>query len=206
MIIISQSQYFDDTLQRTLQPEFNALNIYKRYPHYIQEDIGRHKAVILFPYSVMSYKITEIYASTTPMFVPSPKFYMNFYDPHNKQYGLGMDRTSTSNPYCQNDPDIEVKMRPLPNNTKSTHVYSPNIELLEDAESEQYWIQFSDFYDWPHIQHFDSYDHLKHLLLNSDFQKIHKNMQFEIILREKQVTSEWCQIINRINKYRNKVK
>jgi len=206
VIMISQSQYFDDTLQSSLQPEFNALNIYKRYPHYKQEDIGQHKAVILFSYSVMSYKITEIYASATPMFVPSPKFYMNFYDPHNKQYGLGKDRTSTSNPYCQNNPDIEVKMRPLPNNTMSTHVYSPNIDFLEDAESEQYWIQFSDFYDWPHIQHFDSYDHLKHLLLNSDFQKIHKNMQSEIILREKQVTSEWCQIINRIDKYRNKVK
>ena len=202
--VISHSTYFIDMVHNNLQLESNAINVYTRYAHYKQQDTGQHKAVILFPDSVMSRKYTEIYASTTPIFAPSPKFFMDFYDPRNKQYGLGSDRTSTSNPNCQRDTDIEEKVRPLPKSTKRTHVYSPNIQFLQDAESEQYWIQFSDFYDWPHVQHFDSLQHLKELLFHSDINNIHNSMKEEMILRENQVTYAWCQIVNRIDKHRVK--
>ena len=37
-----------------------------------------------------------------------------------------------------------------------------------------YWLQFSDYYEWPHIQYFDDFNELKKKLLNSDFQSIHK--------------------------------
>ena len=66
------------------------------------------------------------------------------------------------------------------------------------TESEQYWIQFSDFYDWPHIQHFDSLEDLKHMMFNSNFTQIHLDMQAEMRLRSQQVTFEWCEIIRRI--------
>ena len=159
--------------------------------------------MITLPHSVMSYMTTEMYALTIPMFVPSPKFFMSFADPTKQQYGLGYDRTSTSYPYCQGDPKLEEKMRPLPNSTNSIHVYSPNIDCSEDVESEQYWLQFSDFYDWPHIQHFDSYDHLKDMLLHSDLRAIHKAMQQEMEIRREQVVAEWCKIIMRIGEYKN---
>ena len=70
--------------------------------------------------------------------------------------------------------------------------------MLEDAESEMYWMQFSDFYDWPHVQYFDDYKHLKHLLINTDHKLVHGLMKKELEIRKKQITREWCEIIQNI--------
>ena len=70
--------------------------------------------------------------------------------------------------------------------------------MLEDAESEMYWMQFSDFYDWPHIQYFDDYQHLKHILLHTNFTLIRDQMKEELSLRKKQITQKWCEIIHNI--------
>ena len=40
-----------------------------------------------------------------------------------------------------------------------------------------YWIQFSDFYDWPHIQLFDDFQDLKRMILEADIQAIHNHMK-----------------------------
>jgi hypothetical protein len=61
-----------------------------------------------------------------------------------------------------------------------------------------YWLQYADFYDWPHIQHFDSYDHLKKLLLQADLQSIHEAMLEELAFKEFKVTKAWCDISSRI--------
>ena len=42
----------------------------------------------------------------------------------------------------------------------STHPCSPNLDYDVDPEAEMYWMQYTDFYDWPYIQHFDDYEHL----------------------------------------------
>ena len=198
LVIGSHSDTFETRVRAALQPEFKVVGIHKQYAFYKDSDIGRHRAIIILPYSVMSYKNTEFYAATIPMFVASPKFYLSYYDPKNKNIGLGPDRSMNSPPYCNDDSRLEEKMRPLLNSSKSIHVYSPNIDHLQDAESEQYWIQFSDFYDWPHIQHFDSLADLKNILLNSNLTQIHLDMQAEMRLRSQQVTFEWCEIIRRI--------
>ena len=47
----------------------------------------------IFSLSVMSYRTTELYAMSIPIFAPSAKFYMNYEDPDLKTLGLGSDRT-----------------------------------------------------------------------------------------------------------------
>ena len=137
----------------------------------------------------MSIKLVELYSLAIPIFMPSPQFF------HEKG-GLGPDRTSTSKPYCQEDPDLEKKMKP--GLDKSAHLYSPNIDFIDDPESEMYWLQYSDFYDWPHIQHFDSYDHLKESIINADLNSIHHDMMEELEFRRLKVTQRWCDISARI--------
>ena len=61
-----------------------------------------------------------------------------------------------------------------------------------------YWLQFSDFYDWPHVQYFDDYNHLKELLLNTNFTLVRDLMREEMELRKLQVTRGWCEIIHKI--------
>ena len=82
--------------------------IYDVYKFYKTSDLISHPAVISLPYSVMSFRLVELYALGIPLFIPSLKFFKN-------NGGLGHDRTSTSEPYCdkkKSSPDLEAKMRP----------------------------------------------------------------------------------------------
>ena len=163
--------------------------VYDVYKFYKTRDLVSHPAVISLPYSVMSFRFVELYSLGIPLFIPSLKFFANI-------GGLGHDRTSTSEPYCKKDPGLEKKMRP--GFDLSTHLYSPNIDFSEDPEAELYWLQYSDFYDWPHIQHFDDYDHLKELVLQADLQSIHRDMLEELAFRKYKTTKSWCDISARI--------
>ena len=140
----------------------------------------------------MSYRLTEVYNMAIPLFFPSPRFFLNYIQ--NGRRGMGHDRTSTTEPYCHTDPELESKMRP----NISTYYYSPNLDMAEDPESEMYWMQYADFYDWPYIMYFDNYDHLKDLLIKTDLKTVHENMKIEVALREKIVSQSWCDITKRI--------
>ena len=194
---------FVQKVQETLGPEFSAQRVYDMYKFYTVKDLGSHPAVIMLPYSVMSYRFTELYALGIPLFLPSPKFYLHHYDPETKRFGIGYDRTSTSAPYCRWQNDLEAAMRPALESNLSPHPYSPNVDYDQDVEAEMYWLQMSDFYDWPHIQHYDSYEHLKQIIAVADFQKIHQNMVGEIEMRGLELNRKWCDVIARIRAAKN---
>ena len=61
-----------------------------------------------------------------------------------------------------------------------------------------YWLQMSDFYDWPFTQTFDSFEDLKLKLLNSDFEAIHTMMKEEVGIRGNKLNRLWCGVIERI--------
>ena len=216
-----KSKFFINKVKETLLPEYSAVQVYDIYPNYTPEKLGRHRAVITLPYSVMSYRTTELYALGMPLFVPSIKFYSHYnglgltkmdeesinFNSTDNWLGLGWDRTSTSHPYCSADPKLESKMRPTLDSLKSIHPYSPNLDIFEDAESENYWLQFADFYDWPHIQYFDDYDHLKKLISNTNFTKVHNEMKQELSIKQDIIQDTWCNIIKNVdeNKSHNSV-
>jgi len=173
------------------------------YKPYTPEYLGRHQAIISLPYSVMSYRTTELYALGVPLFIPSIKFYMNYYNEKYKTFGFGSDRTMTKPPYCKSNPELEHRTRPKIGSPNSIHPYSPNVDILEDVESENYWLQFADFYDWPHIQYFDDYEHLKKLLMKTNFEAVHSAMKKELLVKKDKVVKAWCDIIRRVDKHKN---
>jgi len=61
-----------------------------------------------------------------------------------------------------------------------------------------YWLQFSDFYDWPHIQQFDDFKDLKRKISSANFQEISKNMGLEMEIRKAQVNVKWCETVKKI--------
>ena len=188
--VFTKDQPFVDAVKQSLKTvDIEAEFVYDVYKHYETNDLVNHPAVILLPYSVMSFRLTELYSLGIPLFIPSPKFFRNI-------GGMGHDRTSTSEPYCDKDPLLEEKMRP--GLDLSTHLYSPNIDFSQNAEAEMYWLQYADFYDWPHIQHFDSYDHLKEILPKADLKSIHEDMLEELAFKKLKVTKAWCDISARI--------
>ena len=180
---------FVNGVQNAIKPT-KAEFVYDLYQQYQPSDLIQHPAVIMLPYSVMSYRLTELYGMSIPLFIPSPRFYLNYIEKGRR--GLGWDRTITSPPYCTIK--FDEKFRPAFN----IHPYSPNVEMVDDPESEMYWMQFADFYDWPHIQHFDTYDHLAELLSKVDLNAIHQKMKQEVALKKLRVSKSWCDISSKI--------
>ena len=216
-IISPNSTHFHDKITNLLAPEFSFVALSEMTNSLSTKELGKYPAVILFPSNVVSYTTTELYALSIPIFVPSIKFYLNYHDVRNcsssdeicanlrtsqgfkdEHFGFSLSRISTSFPYCSSDQDVEKEMRPGDNELKSIHPYSPNIDMSEDAESESYWLQFADFYEWPHIQYFDSYYHLKKLLRDTNFDSIHTSMRKELVIRKDKVMNQWCKIVQSI--------
>ena len=158
-----------------------VVNVKHLYPRYELSDLVKHRAVVYIAYSVMSYKLTELYSLAIPIFVPSIKFYKTV-------HRFGPDRSSLSSYYCK-DKSLDKKMKPHPS---SNHPYSPNIESDEDEESEYYWLQFSDFYQMPHITYFDDLQDLEVKLGKTEYNRIHQLMVAENEQRRKKLLDNWC--------------
>ena len=109
---VQAAEEFVKEVKESLAPEYTAESVYKLYPFYTTKELTKHPAIIFLPYSVMSYRFTELYALSIPIFVPSSKFFLEYYDPGTHMFGLGWDRTSTKPPMCDKDPSLEEKMRP----------------------------------------------------------------------------------------------
>ncbi len=74
------------------------------YHHYELSDLTKHKAIVLLPYSVMSYKLTEYYSLCVPLFVPSIRYLRD-------HSGLGSDRAVASDHYCGREERIDRDMK-----------------------------------------------------------------------------------------------
>ena len=171
--IIGKSKKFDIVFAHTL------------YRHWNLSDLMKHRAIVLLPYSVMSYKLTEFYSLSIPLFIPSMLYF-------HQNGGLGSDRSVFSRHYCSNQiSDEDMK----PHHT-SIHPYSPN--NMTDKEAEYYWLQMSDFYRWPHITYFDNLTDLENKLEKVDFNAIHKLMVQENKKKFHSLVNTWCVAISKI--------
>jgi hypothetical protein len=156
---------------------YNFVPVKALYAHFQSQDIANHRAVVMFPYAVMSYGITEVYAMGIPMFVPTIPFL--------RALDMTHDRRNRDDPYCGRDAGVP------PKHPSSAHPFSPEDD---DEASFTYWLQFADLYQWPHIQTFDSLPDLIAKLDKSDFDVIHTKMMEENERREARVSAQWKQI------------
>ena len=169
---------------------FKVVYFRKLYPRYSLSDLVKHRAVVFVPYAVMTYKISELYSLNIPMIVPSIKYYRTVL------HGFGPDRVTHGGYYCLKDRELG---KPHPT---SLHPYSPNVYASVDQEAESYWLQFADFYHWPHVTYFDDYQHLEKVLSKMDFNDIHSKMVVENKRRKLNLQYNLCTVVQRIQKTR----
>ncbi len=136
-------------------------SIYKRYT---LQELANHPAIVILPYAVMSYSIVEFYAINLPMFVPSIEFLY--------ELNLVEDRTLQSI-NCHHMPD-PITLSKQKNVNISSHAYSPN---SEEYSAFSYWLQYADYYQWPFVTVFDSYEDLFTKLKNVDLKRISEKMK-----------------------------
>ena len=172
-----------------------VVNIRDLYKVYNFSDLVHHRALIFLPYAVMTYKLTEFYTMGIPLFIPSLKYFRTI-------KSFGPDRTVLGKIFCdfyKRRPRGTLKDNQMIPHPSSIHPYSPN---AVDNESEIYWLQLSDFIQWPHITYFDDFKDLEQKLLTADFDKIHKLMVEENKRKKRELDNNWCKVFNMIEKGR----
>ena len=159
-------------------PVVNIRKNKKRFFTY--SDINKYKAVIVFPYAVLSYYLADLITAAIPMFVPSPSFIVN-----NK---IGIDMKARDVFYCGN------RFQEPPKHPKSIHLYSPEDYSKKATE---YWLQFASYYT-PCTIVFNSITHLVKLMKSTNYSKVYEcNLKYRKHIIEHN-EMEWKKLFKRI--------
>ena len=187
VLLVGDRSKLDKMIKNELKDK-NALKVVyqdDRYKTYSAADIQKHPAVIYFPSKVTSQRFSELYATAVPIFVPSPLYLR-------QHYGLGPDRSPISKLYCNKGAHMWSL---VPKHPSVAHAYNPSAEFEYSPEAEMYWLQFSDFYEDPHIQFFDDINDMASKLEQLDLNSIHEAMELETEVKNIDMSSKWCEII-----------
>jgi len=127
------------------------------------ENLAKHPAVLMNPYSAFSISMVELYHLNIPFFVPADSMLVN---------AMGDVRL---HPLYQPKEEVTRLEMAYPVST-SGYPYSPNDE---SPEAQRYWMQFMFCNQVKHAQHWtDAEDLFRKLYLN-DLRKLHDDMQAE---------------------------
>jgi hypothetical protein len=160
--------------------DFTFKKVRDLYPRYTLNQLAEHRAIVIFPYAVMSYSIIDFYIANLPIFVPSISLM-------SKPKKCIFDRSIRYEAYCGNVKDIA--------SNRSKHSFSPNSD--EDADYE-YWVQYADYYQWPFVTVFDSVEDLFFKLKTLDLKQISENMRKFNKYRETDLLDKWCKILRNL--------
>lgn len=127
------------------------------------ENLAKHPAVLMNPYSAFSISMVELYHLNIPFFVPDDALLVN---------AMGDVRLY---PIYQTQEAVAVLDREYPAGSNG-YPYSPNDV---SPEAQRYWMQFMFFNQVKHAQHWTDPEDLFRKLYLNDLAKIHDDMQAE---------------------------
>ena len=127
---------------------------------YRYEDIASHPLVLLLPYSVHSYGLVNAYSMGLPVVAPSLRLLSALHS----STGI-VSHKGPSNVPWRSTPEQPIRTW-LSRDGKAWHTPGPAepnspccLHDPNDActpEAAQAWLQFADWYQWPHIRYYDS--------------------------------------------------
>ena len=150
------------------------------YKHYTLNQLANHRAIVVFPYAVMTYSIIDYFVSNIPLFFPSIKLLT--------QWKNVYDRTVDAPFYCGNT--FNMTLHPA-HSKLSEHPYNPNDD---GDEAYSYWLQYADYFDWPHVTVFESWQDLIDKLNQVDLNEISQNMKKFNLVKETDLLDNWCKV------------
>ncbi len=159
------------------------------YHKYKYSDLAAHQGIVHIPYQVSYMSIFEQYRMNIPLFFPSKELLADWQFHHQVMKERTWDGVHNRKPAKSSiPPDPRFASVPDPNNER-------NMTAIK------YWIQFSDFYQFPHITYFDSEADLLHKLNTVDLKSISSKMKAHNIKLRKQLISNWSVILTNVAKY-----
>jgi hypothetical protein len=161
-------------------------DLYERYEF---SDLAAHPAVVLVPYQTSIMTVFELYRMQIPMFAPSPELLVSWHVQHNLLY----QRTWSG---VHRNPVTRSVLPRHPNSTSLVADWDPNNDFSKEAILS--WLQFSDFYQWPHIATFDSWEQLVVLLQRSDLARVSSSMGVFNRKQEAETRGKWEDIMAKV--------
>ena len=125
----------------------------------------------------------EQYGMGIPILVPSPEFLWELHD----KFDLVTERTWQ-----------RIRSGKRPSNSPlrgvNQNILDPNNDI--DKNSFLHWIQYADYYQWPHIIQFDSWERLMAIVNSQDWKKVSNDM---ILYYTTQMENTKKTLLNKIN-------
>ncbi|CAF0805270.1 unnamed protein product [Rotaria sp. Silwood1] len=193
------ASYFDALFKKLLK---NSLDQYQKhkikiipirsiYRNYKYSDLTNHPAIIHVPYQVSIMSLFEQYRMNIPLLFPS----LDLLTKWHYEYGVVNEKTWDQ---------ILDGVRPKRSRIKGilTNVPDPNSDL--DRTAIRYWLNFSDYYQWPHIIYYESVEDLIEKLTSTDFRMISKKMKEYNKQVGTTLLEKWKHILNTIKQYSRK--
>ena len=161
-------------------------HIRELYPHFEYADLAAHPAIVLIPYQVSIMSLFEYYRMNIPLFVPSHKLLSEWQVKYKVMNELTWDlvfkRTKGQSSIGQA--------------AGTSYKYDPNDQI--HAEAIEYWVKWSDFYEWPHITTFDDFGDLLGKIKSVDLDEVSMNMAKQNELVKVDITGTWKKIFHRL--------
>jgi len=144
---------------------------------YKWNDLAKRRSLIHYPYQVSTMSIFEQYTANIPLIFPSKEF-------------------------THNHPDMLHQV--LWSKTTHQPADPPNCKVdWEKDWLDNVWL--ADYYQWPHIQYYDSIQHCMQIAGNMDESAVYHGMKEENFERHKYVYDTWQKIISDISNWKGVV-
>lgn len=157
---------------------------------YKWQDLADFKGIVHIPYNASTMSIFEQYTANIPLFFPSYEF---MHALREQYYNLGVLSELSWNQVHNLSSNSTLF------NHFSAGLSDPNNYL--DNSSMMEWVKLSDFYDnenMPHIQYFNSFNHLDSLLKSANTESISNMMKQANEKRKSLVYQKWKDVLSKL--------
>ncbi len=173
---------FDEVLMKK-RAEIIALPLRQMYPQYLFSDLASHPGIIYIPYQISMSSLTEQYRMNIPMFFPSLKLLSTWH----LEYQVVRQRTWAA----------YMLKKARKSNIKGVRNW-PDPNNDEDEDAIRHWLQFADFYQWPHFVYYNSIDDLVDKLIHTNLTQVSHNMKQYNKQARQHIQDSWSQILLKV--------
>ena len=153
------------------------------YETYSFSDLARHRAVLIIPYQVSIMSLFEYYAMQIPIFAPSLELLIEWQVKH-----LVLDELSWNCVHKKCNQSSQLR----PHKASAHLGFDPND--VSNSSVLRHWLQFADFYQWPEIILFDSWEDLISKIDSTDLSVVSEKMGLYRKQQIERVTNTWSDI------------
>lgn len=156
--------------------------------------LAAHPAVLHLPYQVSVMSFYEMYRMGIPQIAPSlallSRWHMESLFVSERTWDTVLYSAPASSSVLQRHADADEP-------------FDPNDET--SAEAVAWWLQWADFYTFPHVVLFDSWAHLAELLATVDLAKVSADMRAFNEKQEAEIAGAWAGVLRAIPPHAERV-